>query len=579
MLKKDAQRSRTRKDIKEDTKKQGGSKGGSSFFTKTVLAGAAAYIAKTFPAYLESIRRDPHAATALAVTNIAHATGIVPSTVQRVVSEMGNVLGSHSIGGLVLSDRTVTSDGVMASWVPGKNVRSIYLADIVKVIAGLLSRMHKEPNPVLDVGSLGTALVPADFFKQKHVVLGYSHDVLIAVVAVLIALFIVSMVMKPFGSTLPKSSTLPSTTVVNITNVNNRTNEKGKGTINNSSNAPQNVGNRTNRTNRTNGNMSRNVDIDALVKKHLADIFVAVALPKTPYLDLLDVKNDKHCISLVKAIRNADPSEAEEVAERLREIQRNNNREIDQLKVKLTKIVNIINRGLTLLLQNGGTSEKASIRKSVAIFVHHVNSGIKSGVAKNIFMFNIKDDETKNIYSSIKEPLKSKTMKKSVKDLVRHFDYTDYVTHFMGSNSETHNYWENKNVKTCKEKLTSRISRTIVRVINLMHNNCVKTNGTVCHTPSDFVNAIAYLVTVYSDDTATVIGKNSNKNTRNTRNTIFKSRYHIDRCYIAVLATTLLYSMSHIILKKDIPDTIRALENSTLPTLQFLGKVVRSYFP
>ncbi len=591
MLKKDAKSSKI-KDTK-DTKDTGSQK--SKFFGTSVLVGAAAYIARTLPTYLETIRRDPHAATALAVTNIAHATGIVPSTVQRVVSEMGNILGSHSIGGLVLSDRSVTSDGVIASWTPGKNVRSIYLADIVRVIAGLLSRMQKEPkSAVLDIGSIETAIVPADFFKQKRVNLGTSQDVLVAVVAVLIALFIVSMISKP---SKPKRTPLVGITMNNTNNNNTNKTKKNNNKTKNNTNKTKNNTNADAATGNTKGvetpdriSIDRNnvpiIDIDAMVREHLADIFVEVAKNKTHYLNLLDVKNDRHCISLVKAIRNADPFEAEEVAERLREIEYNNSNNtnnpenktnktnktnkqkgaVNQLKLKLTKIVGIINRGLTLLIHNGGTSEKASLRSSIANFVHRVNSGIKSGVAKNIFMFNIKDDETKNIYSSIKAD--GKAMANSVKDLLGHFDYLGYVSHFMGSNKETRNFWENK---TCTEHLTSRITSTVVRVINLLHNRCLKAN-IGCFLPDDFVQTLAYLVVVYSNDT---VDKKDNNNNNDTR---FKARYQVDRCYIAVLATTLLYSMSHIVLKKDIPDTIHALEDSRLPVLQFLGKVVKSYF-
>lgn len=518
-----------------------------------VLAGAAGFMTSFLPLYLESIRRNPQQATALAVRNVAHATGIVPNVVHRIASEMGKILSSHSIGGVLFTERSAssTAPGVLAAWVPGGNVKAVYIKDLVRVISTVLFRYQQDSKTALDVTptAMETALVPVDFFQQKKAAQAQGPDVLTAIIAVLFALFLVSILGR---KKIPKREEV-ELTQVDLDDLM-------------ATGAPATIRKILHDVVQT-GPVS--IDPQMVTPDNIADILVGISSQYVDTLAVFNESSENHCLSLVKAISRSNNLDVSEAISRLQELHQNDSlakTKISTNKARLQKLARIVNRGLAVL-----TGNKREVRHSVARFLYHVSNG--SSVAKNIFIHNIDDHETRKLLNEMQD---NKTAHDEyLADYVTKMGYLVVVKQYMKDHEETSNYWDQP---ACSSTIMNRAVRTITRVQVLLQtssseNTLQKNHGPK---PNDLVRVIAYLVGVYSSD----INKYRHGISSNKSNSgkVYETKYQIDRCYAAVLAIALLYAIDHEVHISDIGTVIDAFTNHESAIIRFLGQVARWNF-
>lgn len=580
--------------VKDNNKIKRDSKGTTS--VAILLAGAVSYVVQILPQILRE--RNIHALSDQTSKAIAHVTGIVPSSVQTIARDMSSLLSQQSVAAIYVPGLT-NGPHAVALWQNGQHPGSqaVSLTDLVTIcIRFLVSRLSNKGGLSISTTSTGVlalnqtivanSLVPiaslqTSNLETREIVPKRLISILILVLAAILAGMIVVVQRKRNkDNNKNKKVTVSENTALeppagSIQEMHNLLADKNAVHTIMTAFMKERVADLQHRSKRTtqiqDSKVSENLSLD--------DVMKIAAEGDTSVIDTINEQDDLQCERFVQGIAAIHPNELLEAAMRLREMRYVSTTRLWKhvaWSVSIQRIVRIIDRGLRVVVKRSASNpahiQHVRFSLSEFLFAITVNSGMQ------VLMDNMRD----SVVRARIEDLASKRANPSP-HLVAYIEknkYIAFVTQVLSKMDETHNYWlannnknKNNNAPACKSMLTKRVAETINRSISLLHA------GEHTRTlPSDVVRVFAYLAAVYSFDVGSKAHNGHKNNTNSGR--VFTDKYQVDRCYIGVLAASLIYIMHNEILRFEQAQVqvLDDLDQHPSHIMKLLGRIARQWF-
>ena len=580
--------------VKDSNKIKHDSKGTTS--VAILLAGAVSYVVQVLPQILRE--RNIHALSDQTSKAIGHVTGIVPASVQTIARDMSSLLSQQSVAAIYVPGYT-NGPHAVALWQNGQHPGSqaVSLTDLVTIcIRFLVSRLSNKGGLGINTTSTGVlalnqnivanSLVPIaslqfSNLETREIVPKRLISILILILAAILAgmIAVVQRKRNKDNNKNKKATVSENTTLEppsgSIQEMHNLLADKNAVHTIMTAFMKERVADLQHRSKRTtqiqDSKVSENLSLD--------DVMKIAAEGDTSVIDTINEQDDLQCERFVQGIAAIHPNELLEAAMRLREMRYVSTTRLWKhvaWSVSIQRIVRIIDRGLRVVVKRSASNpahiQHVRFSLSEFLFAITVNAGMQ------VLMDNMRD----SVVRARIEDLASKRANPSP-HLVAYIEknkYIAFVTQALSKMDETHNYWlannnknKNNNAPACKSMLTKRVAETINRSISLFHA------GEHTRTlPSDVVRVFAYLAAVYSFDVGSKAHNGHKNNTNSGR--VFTEKYQVDRCYIGVLAASLIYIMHNEILRFQHAQVqvLDDLDQHPSHIMKLLGRIARQWF-